>query len=68
MNFGKKAFIAISDRMDQESEGISENGIPIKSLWIFYNVLTWHITHNAVSLNHRVDMERRLRSAFGHFN
>jgi hypothetical protein len=42
-------------------------GKPIMNLWIFYNILTWYITHRAVSLNHRVEMEKRLRAAMRHF-
>ena len=68
MDFSKKALVEIRRRLAQEAKGFSENGIPIMSLWIFFNVLTWYITHRTVSLNHRVEMERRLRSAIHHFN
>ena len=67
MKFGKKALAEIESRTEQEAEGFAENGFPIMSLWMFYNILTWYITHQAVSLNHRVEMERRLRSAMRHF-
>ena len=67
MNFGKKAMAEIENRTEQEAEGFADNGFPIINLWIFYNILTWYITHRAVSLNHRVEMERRLRSAMRHF-
>jgi len=63
MKFGKKAMENIEERTAQEAEGFADNGFPIMNLWIFYNVLTWYITHRAVSLNHRVELERRLRSA-----
>lgn len=67
MKFGKKAMEEIENRTDQEAKDFADNGFPIMNLWIFYNVLTWYITHRAVSLNHRVEMERRLRSAMKHF-
>jgi hypothetical protein len=63
MDFGKKATQDIGHRVQQEREGVSEDGFPIMSVWIFFNALCWYITHRAVSLNHRVDMERRLRTA-----
>jgi hypothetical protein len=67
MKFGKKAMKEIEDRTAQEAENFTDNGFPIMSLWIFFNILTWYITHQAVSLNHRVEMERKLRSAMRHF-
>ena len=67
MKFGKKAMEIIEERPAQEAEDFADNGFPIMNLWIFYNVLTWYITHRAVSLNHRVEMERRLRSAMRHW-
>ena len=67
MKFGKKAMKDIREQTAQEAEGINDNNFPIMSLWIFFNVLTWYITHRTVSLNHRVEMERRLRSAMVHF-
>jgi len=62
MKFGKKALDEIEQRIIQESKGF-DDGFPIISLWAFYNVLTWYISHRAVSLNHRVEMEKRLRKA-----
>jgi len=53
----------IEERTAHETKDYTDKGFPIMNLWIFYNVLTWYITHRAVSLNHRVEMERRLRSA-----
>jgi hypothetical protein len=47
----------------EEATGLDPDGFPIISVWEFYNLLTWHITYNAVSLNHRVEMESRLRAA-----
>ena len=67
MKFGKKAMEEIENRVAKEAEDFAENGFPIMNLWIFYNILTWYITHRAVSLNHRVEMERRLRLAMRYF-
>lgn len=63
MEFGKSAQEEIAQRIEQEAEGADKEGVPIISLWLFYNIITWYITHRAISLNHRVTMERRLRSA-----
>ena len=63
MKFGKKAMDEIENRTAQEAKDFADNGFPIMNLWIFYNVLTWYITHRTVSLNHRVELERRLRLA-----
>jgi len=62
MKFGMNAMVEIKARTIQEAEDLNDNGFPIMPLWIFYNIITY-ITHRAVSLNHRVEMERRLRSA-----
>ena len=67
IKFGKMATEEIENRTTQEAEGFDDNNFPIMSLWIFFNVLTWYITHRAVSLNHRVEMERKLRSAMKYF-
>ncbi len=67
MKLGKKAMEEIENRTDQEAKDYADNGFPIMNLWIFYNVLTWYITHRAVSLNHSVEMERRLRLAMRYF-
>jgi len=66
MKLGLKAKDEIERRMIQEAEGFDPDGFPILTVWGFYNVLTWHITHNSVSLNHRVEMEDRLRTASTH--
>jgi hypothetical protein len=66
MKFGKKAMEKIENRIYQEAEDFDKNSLPIMSVWMFFNVLTWYITHKAVSLNHRVDMEKRLRAAMVH--
>ena len=67
MRFGKKAMEEIENRTAQEAKGFTDNGFPVMNIWVLYNILTWYITHRAVSLNHRVEMERRLRSAIRHF-
>ncbi len=67
MQFGKKATEEINKRTNLEAEKFDENGFPIMNLWAFYNVLTWYITYRAVSLNHRVVMEGRLRAAMVYF-
>ena len=67
MKFGKKATTEIENRATQEAEGFTDNGFPVMNLWIFFNILTWYITHRAVSLNHRVEMERRLRASMRYF-
>jgi hypothetical protein len=63
MEFGRRASEAIMDRIAEEATGRESDGFPRVSLWAFYNVLAWYITHQTVSLNHRVRMEQRLRLA-----
>jgi len=41
----------------------AEEGAKLITLWTFYNVLTWYITHRVKSLNSRVEQENRLRTA-----
>ena len=65
MKFGEKATEAVEDRIAQEAKGFQPDGFPIITMWIFFNVLTWYITHWAVSLNHRVELERKLRTDMG---
>lgn len=67
MKFGKNATEEILHRIDHNASGYDDNGFPLISLWIFYNVLTWYITYKAVSLNHQVEMENRLRAAMVYF-
>ena len=67
MNLGVKATEEIEKRAEQRAEGFDDYGFPIINVWIFFNILTWYITHRAVSLNHRVEMEKRLRTAVDHF-
>ena len=66
MQFGERAEKEIGNRIAQEADGVSDEGFPILTVWAFYNILTWYITHMAVSLNHRVTMEERLRKAIIH--
>jgi hypothetical protein len=62
MKLGKNAVEAIQDEA-QKSVSLSEEGMPLATLWFFYNLLTWYVSFRAVSLNHRVEMENRLRAA-----
>jgi hypothetical protein len=66
MKFGIKAREEVESGVSREAEGMDPDGFPILSVWRFYNVLTWYITHNSVSLNHQVEMENRLRAASNH--
>jgi hypothetical protein len=66
MELGVRAQKEVKERIGQEARDRDHNGVPIMSLWAFFNVLTWFITHRAVSPNHRVEMERRLRAATGY--
>lgn len=68
MKLGKAALETVEAQIWEEAEDIDDDGVPIMSLWTFYNVITWYISHWSVSLNHRVEMERRLRSAIGGIN
>jgi hypothetical protein len=63
MKLGIKAKELVEQKVAEQAGGFDPDGFPILSLWDFYNVLAWHTTHNAVSLNHRVEMEGRLRAA-----
>jgi hypothetical protein len=66
MKLGIKAREEVKKRVSSEAKGVDPAGFPVITVWKFYNVLTWHITHNSVSLNHRVEMEERLRTACLH--
>ena len=69
MKFGKKATREIDERVFQEAEGYEDyNDFPVINLWAFFNILTWYVTHKTVSLNHRVEMENRIRRAIKYFN
>ncbi|UCF85475.1 MAG: DUF932 domain-containing protein [Desulfobacteraceae bacterium] len=67
MKLGKGAVKQIENRMASEATEFDRDGFPIMSVWVFFNVLTWYITHRAVSLNHRVELEKRLRKAITNF-
>jgi hypothetical protein len=67
MNFGVSATEEIADRLKLEAEESQRDGFPIVTAWTFYNILTWYITHRAVSLNHQVEIENRLRRAMSCF-
>jgi hypothetical protein len=66
MKFGIKAREQVESAVLREADGFDPDGSPILTLWGFYNVLTWYITHNSISLNHQVEMEGRLRTASLH--
>ena len=67
MALGKNGEEEINNRIDQEATGLDKDSFPLVSLWIFFNILTWYITHRSASLNHRVAMEGRLRKAMANF-
>ncbi|MCJ7595853.1 MAG: DUF945 domain-containing protein [Desulfobacterales bacterium] len=68
MEFGKRATEEIEDQVDEEFEGFLTDGFPQITVWLFYNIIAWYITHKAVSLNHKVELEKRLRRAINYFN
>lgn len=63
MAFGVKAKNKIDEKVCQDSQSKTDLGFPVISMWAFYNVLTWYISHCAASLNHQVHMEKLLRNA-----
>lgn len=65
MKFGKREKQEIQVRVYAQAEGFDDDRLPIMSFWIFFNVITWHISHQVASLNHRVDLEKKLRAAIG---
>jgi hypothetical protein len=67
MKLGKNAVLEIQHQAAQQRVSNSERGIPLVSLWVFYNLITWYISFRTVSLNHRVEMENRLRSSMKYF-
>jgi len=67
MQLGKNATKEIQKRINHDASGYNNDNFPVISLWAYYNVLTWYISHKAVSLNHRVEMENRLRAAMVYF-
>lgn len=63
MDLGKNAAEMIENKIIQEAEDFDDKNFPIITLWAFYNVFTWYISYKAVSINHRVQLEKRLRVA-----
>ena len=63
MKLGIKAKEEVESKVFKEAHGFDSDDFPIITVWRFYNILTWHITHNAASLNHQVELEGRLRRA-----
>lgn len=68
MEFGKEATEQIESKVNEDFEGFLFRGYPQITAWLFYNILTWYATHKAASLNHRVELENRLRRAIGYFS
>ena len=67
MGFGKKATEQIESKVNEDFEGFLFRGCPQITAWLLYNILTWYATHKAASLNHRVELEGRLRNAISYF-
>ena len=67
MKFGQNSMEEISDRLKHDAEEPQGDGFPIITVWTFFNILTWYITHRTVSMNHQVEIERRLRLAMSYF-
>lgn len=67
MSLGKQKTSIIGERLDSQSTGNGKDGFPIITIWNFFNILTWYITHELVSINQRVIMENRLRRAIVNF-
>ena len=66
MRLGKKATEVIESRVNLKAQDYDTEGFPVLTIWTFFNILTWYATHRAVSLNHRVEIERRIRAAIAH--
>jgi hypothetical protein len=64
MEFGKNDTEEIEDKFLNGDQPAPESP-PLITLWAFYNVLTWYITHRVASLNRRVELENKLRVALG---
>jgi len=67
MQFGTRAVEEIEDQL-WGGDPPTEEGAKIITLWAFYNVLTWYITHRIASLNRRVEMDHMLRLAMKCFH
>lgn len=68
MDLGKRATEEVEEKVNDDFDGFLTDGFPQITVWLFYNILTWYITHQAVSLNHRVELENRLRKAVSYFD
>jgi hypothetical protein len=68
MNLSKQATSIVLENLHNESTGQDRDGFPIITIWNFFNILTWYITYETVSLDQRVVMEGRLRKAIANFN
>jgi hypothetical protein len=69
MKFGNNATEEIDQRITQKADSYDDySDFPIMNLWVFFNVITWYITHRAVSLNHTVELDNRLRRSMAYFN
>jgi len=66
MKFGETAKEELQSQIEHGASGYDKDGFPTVSLWTFYNAITWYITHRAVSLNHQVEMEHRMRTAMAY--
>lgn len=64
MQFGVRATEEIEEKIWDGRQPESD-GVPLITLWAFYNVLTWYLSHRVASLNRRVELEHRLRTAAG---
>lgn len=62
MQFGARAVEEIEYQL-WGGEPLAEEGAKLITLWTFYNVLTWYITHRVAALNRRVELENRMRFA-----
>ena len=67
MNLSKQSTNIVLEQLHGESTGYDRDGFPTITLWQFFNILTWYITYQVVSLNQRVEMESRLRKAIVYF-
>ena len=61
MRLGARATEEIEERIWHENG--PQGDAPFLTLWAFFNVLTWYITHRVASLNRRVELGNRLRVA-----
>jgi hypothetical protein len=67
VQFGVRATEVIEERI-WDGRQPESGSAPLITLWAFYNVLTWYLTHRVASLNRRVELENRLRLAMRLFH